>query len=97
MELHTTGMMHTGDSIVERKSQDLSGILDYAHEQRRDRNTGSSDMKYAARIPAVIIEQYMAKTGTSFQELMSGSGEKHWRAILNDPDNDLFRIWKGKV
>lgn len=97
MELQTTGLAHNGDNVVERRSQDLSGILGYTNDQRRDRNTGSSDMKYAARVPAVVIEQYLAKTGISFVELMSSAGESHWRAILNDPANDLFRIWKGKV
>lgn len=76
-----------------RNVQDVEPILnackDYAERSQ------SKDMKLAARLPLVIIEQYCALKNITFQEWQRN--KEHVRAVLNDPDLKAFRIWPGRV
>lgn len=95
MDLISTGLRMDGDDLVERRSQDVSPILDFAQRQRNAREFGSSEMKHAAKIPKAVIENYIARTGITFHEFMVN--DYHIRAMLNDPELSGFRIWKGRV
>lgn len=49
----------------------------------------SKDFKPVAEIPGVIVEQMMRDGSWN-----DPTAIKRW---LNDPQNDCFRIWRGKV
>lgn len=49
----------------------------------------SKDFKPVAEIPGVIVEQMMRDGSWN-----DPAAIKRW---LNDPQNDCFRIWRGKV
>lgn len=77
------------------QTQDCTQIAEWTKEQQAIGATGTADMKHAARIPDVILNQYMNEHGVSYQELMRDPA--HIRRIVNDPKNAAFRIWKGRV
>ncbi len=95
MDLITTGLRQEGDDLIERRSQDVSPILEFAKRQRNAGEVGSSEMKHAAKIPKAVIENYIARAGITFHEFMVN--DHHIRAMLNDPELSGFRIWKGRV
>lgn len=94
---NTTGMWMDGNNLIERKSQDVEPILEYVKDVRQSGLASRPDMKYAAKIPHAIIDQYIAAhPGVTFHDVMRSKSE-HMRAILNDPDLSGFRIWQGRV
>ncbi|MBO1748895.1 hypothetical protein [Stenotrophomonas indicatrix] len=95
MDLVTTGLVSDGADLIERRSQDVEPILEYAKRMRNQGDVGSSEMRHAAKIPKAVIENYINRTGITFHEFMVD--DKHIRAMLNDPDLSGFRIWKGRV
>lgn len=46
-----------------------------------------STNKHVARVPLTIYEQSIRENWT----------EEQWKRWLNDGDNAMFRVWKGKV
>src|SRR3546814_826260 len=88
---------HDGERIIERRTQDVEPILEHTKALRAVGATGSSEMRHAASIPYAIIENYMQRHGLTLAELQSSAGNKHWKAMLNDPDLVGFRIWQGRV
>jgi hypothetical protein len=56
---------------------------------------GSSDMRLAASVPVVLVEDYLNRHGISLGEL--GQSQEHQKRLLNDPALAHFRIWKGRV
>lgn len=95
MDLITTGLVHDGKNITERRSQDVSPILDHTTRLRNNGEVGSSEFRHAAKVPKAVIETYCTTRGITFQEFMNN--EAHIRALLNDPDLSGFRIWKGRI
>lgn len=77
------------------RTQDCTPIAEQAKALHNAGLHGSADVKHAASIPFVIVEKYCNDKGITFEEFMNG--DKHIRAVLNDPSNDMFRIWKGAV
>lgn len=77
------------------RSQDYTPIAEFTKAMHNSGNHGSSEMRHAAKIPNVVIEKYMNDHGVTFQEVMND--QRHLRAIVNDPDNKMFRIWPGRV
>jgi hypothetical protein len=75
--------------------QDLDPILARTHNLRINGDIGGSDMKHAASIPNVLIEKYCNENGITFNEWMRDPS--HIKRMLNDPQNEPFRIWKGRV
>ena len=65
---------------------------------------GSSDFCHAAKIPASIIENYVALDGEAAKTFRRAAvlatdgfaGRRHWQ-VLNDPGLSGFRVWKGRV
>lgn len=83
-----------GKTIFERV-QDCDPIMDRARALHNEGLHGTSEMKHAAKIPAVIVERYCHDKGITFSEFCGD--QAHIRAILSDPSLSAFRIWKGKV
>jgi hypothetical protein len=77
------------------RSQDVAPIADYAKGMQAAGMTGSKDMKHAAEIPMLVVENYMTRMGITFEEFCSE--QKHGKALLNDPALAAFRIWEGRV
>ena len=51
--------------------------------------TPGKDLRHVAEIPMVVVQRAMREGWFN-----DGAKIKAW---LNDPDNDVFRTWKGKV
>lgn len=83
-----------GDATF-KSSQDCTGILDHTKRLHNEGIHGSNEMRHAARIPQVVIEQYLTQNGILFSEFMSN--EVHIKRMLNDPALAGFRIWAGRV
>jgi len=84
-----------GGALVSETIQDCTPILEDAIKRHNEGLHGSSDMKHAARIPAVIVEKYCNDNGITYRDFMNG--REHIRRMLNDPSLSYFRIWKGAV
>ena len=81
--------------LILGSSQDCTAISEYAKEKHNAGEHGSSEMKYAACFPNVIIEKYCNDNGVSYAEW--AGNPVHIKRMLNDPANGSFRIWKGAV
>lgn len=81
--------------LIISQTQDCTPIAEDAKRRHNEGLHGSSEMRHAARIPNVIIEKYMNEHGVSFAEVIGN--EQHMKRILEDPDNSMFRIWKGRI
>ena len=75
--------------------QDCTGSAERAQRMHNEGVHGSSDMKLAATIPNVFIDDYCNRNNITFHEFIKN--REHIKAILNDPALAYFRIWKGKV
>jgi len=75
------------DRIVFKSEQDLESTFRSVAAKREQ--PMSSDFKPVAEIPGVIVEQMMRDGSWNDPEAI-----KRW---LNDPQNDCFRIWRGRV
>lgn len=89
------GLALEDDKIISYMHQDLDPILDDAAQLRDFGHVGGSDMKHAASIPVVLIEKYCNENSITFEEWMREP--EHIKRMLNDPQNDPFRIWKGRL
>jgi len=79
---------HEDDRMTLVTEQDLDPVLrDVAI--RRDVGKWDTDMKPVAEIPMVIVERMMRDGSWN-----DPAAIKRW---LNDPQNDCFRIWRGRV
>lgn len=67
--------------------QDVSATIE--HVKMRREQAMDKDMKPVAEIPGVIVEQMMRDGTWGDPEAL-----KRW---MNDPQNECFRIWKGRV
>lgn len=76
-------------------TQDCTPIAERAYAMHKEGMHGSNELKLAATIPNVIIEKYMNERGVSFAEVIGN--DFHMRAIVNDPDNKMFRVWPGRI
>lgn len=77
------------------RSQDCTPIAEVCKAAHNARQFGSGEMRHAARIPNVIIEQYCNDNGVLYSEVIGDP--VHMRRICNDPKNAMFRIWPGKL
>jgi hypothetical protein len=78
---------HESDRMVLVTEQDVTGIVDYCAEQAH--MPGPKDMKHVAEIPLAVVERMMQEGSWN-----DPAAIKRW---LNNPDNQAFRIWKGRV
>lgn len=75
--------------------QDCTAIAERAKSMHNSGNHGSSEMKLAATIPNVFVDDYCNRNNITFHEFLKN--EEHIKRLLNDPAIDHFRIWKGKI
>jgi hypothetical protein len=73
---------------VEVTEQNLDGIIE-AVKRKRETHVQDNEMKLAAVIPGVIVEKMMRDGSWGDPQAL-----KRW---MNDPQNECFRVWKGKV
>ena len=86
--------VHNGDATF-ASTQDCTPILEETTRLHNDGAHGSSEMKHAARIPQIMIEEYLKVHGILFSEFCAN--QEHIKRMLNDPSLSGFRIWKGRV
>jgi hypothetical protein len=79
---------HDDGRVVHVSQQEVAPIIDFARA-RQDHGKWDSEMKPVAEIPMVIVEQMMRDGSWN-----DPAAVKRW---LNDPQNDCFRIWRGRV
>jgi hypothetical protein len=84
-----------GDDLIERRSEDVTPVLENVKALRSIGEVGSSEMRHAARFPRAVVEIYMAKQGVTLHDMMTDP--KHFDSMLRDPDLSEFRVWKGRV
>lgn len=80
---------------VFKRSQDCTPIIEHCADMRAAGNVGSSEMRWAGKIPKEQVEQYMVKWGIDFHEFCGNP--IHVQRYLNDPDHKLLRIWEGRL
>lgn len=85
------------DKIIIERKQDCAPILTEIQniKQTTDGISSSGDMRFAGRIPAVLIEKYCNQKGITFADFIKD--DIHTVAIMNDPDYKALRIWEGKL
>lgn len=93
-QLDTTIKTEDGRLYVGR-SQDCTPIAEHAKALHNEGHHGSSEMRLAAEIPYIIAEKYCNERGITFHEFMNDP--KHIKAVCNNPDNKMFRIWPGQI
>lgn len=77
-------------SLTVKTSIDCTGLVENNHYLREHTSLGhggKSANRLVARIPMTIYEQ----------SIHENWDEDQWKRWLNDPDNAMFRVWKGKV
>ena len=75
------------DEIVFLTQQDVAPVIESVKRRREEHI--SADFKPVAEIPDVIVEKMMRDGSWNDPDAI-----KRW---LNDPQNECFRIWKGRV
>lgn len=73
----------------------MEPILEFCKAQHNAGFHGSSEMRHVAEVPYIVVEQYCAKNGITMHEFVCNP--QHQRRLLEDPNNSLFRIWKGRL
>ena len=94
LDLETKIHSIDGNTVFQR-TQDCTAILESCKRQQNEGVTGTSDMKLAAKLPFVVVENYCNQHGVSFADVMKQP--IHIKRMLNDPDLSGFRVWNGRV
>lgn len=102
MQEHIKGNSGLARGIVDQEgktifstTQDCTPIAEYAKAQHNEGNFGTADVKHAARIPNVIVEKYCNDNGVTFEQFMGDP--VHIKRLVEDPNNAMFRIWRGRL
>ena len=93
--MRTTGTWMDGDNLVERRSEDVEPILEHVKALRSMGEVGSSEMWHAAKFPRSVVESYMQRMGVTLHDMMTD--DRHFGAMLRDPDLAGFRVRQGRV
>lgn len=75
----------SGSVIVHTEVQ-MDAVLDSIKRDQDAIKPGSVN-KVLARVPLTVFEQSM----------LEGWDDEDWKKWLNDPDNSMFRVWRGRV
>lgn len=81
--------------LVTQRTQDCAPLAERAKALHNEGLHGSSEMRHAASIPLVFVEDYCNRNGILFSEFMSN--KEHIKRLVNDPALAHFRIWKGRI
>lgn len=91
-----TRMLEGADhSYAIQRTQDVEPIVNYTREMQAVGAGNAADLKHAAEIPMIFVEQYLSRTGISFADFCAAPD--HIRSVVNDPALAAFRVWKGRV
>jgi len=91
----TTKIALQDGNLITGTEQDCTPFVEDVHNRVVAEATGTKDVKHAARLPNVLIEQYCNTHGIGFDEFMQNP--VHARVMCNDPALASFRIWFGRV
>lgn len=94
LDLQTSITVDDGTMTIKR-TQDCTAIAEMAKARQNNGEHGSKDMKLAASIPFVFIEDYCTRNEITFAECIRN--KEHMRRIVNDPALKHFRIWPGRI
>ena len=89
------GLTLEDDKIVSYVQQDVAPVIEQTALLRDIGHVGGSDMKHCATLPLVLIEAYCNDHGITYQEWVQNP--VHIKAMLNNPANEPFRVWKGRI
>jgi hypothetical protein len=90
-----TWMAEEDGKTIFRRTQDCTPIVEQCAQMRAVGNVGSSEMRWAGRIPAEQVEEYCNTHGITFREFCGN--EEHVKRYMNNPDHKLLRIWTGRL
>lgn len=79
---------HDDDHFYSVSEQDVAPVIDQV-KMYQDDEGASANMRHVAEIPMIIVQKMMADGSWGDPAAM--------KKFLNDPDNDCFRVWRGKV
>lgn len=82
-------------NLVTGTVQDCTPIAEYAKARHNEGLTGSSDMRLAASVPFVVIEDYLNRNNITLDQFTKD--QSHIKRLLSDPALEHFRIWKGRL
>lgn len=83
-------------SVVLQSTTDVTRSVEAAKERHNLglHTTGMGD-KHAASIPVPVLDMWARQRGKTFGDVMRD--ERLMRAFLQDPDQSVWRIWKGQI
>ena len=87
---------HGDGSTTIQKVDDVTDAVERAKALHNQgvHTTGMGD-KHAASIPIPVLTEWAAKRGKTFADCMQD--DALLKQFLQDPDNRVFRIWKGAL
>ncbi|WP_272970446.1 hypothetical protein [Comamonas terrigena] len=87
---------HGDGSTTIQKVDDVSDAVERAKAlHNQGAHTTATGDKHAASIPIPVLTEWAAKRGKTFADCMQD--EALLKQFLQDPDNQVFRIWKGAL
>lgn len=88
--------IHTdGEKMVIQNTQDATPYFERNQALHNEGLTGSSEWKHAATIPDIVAYDYMIDNGITYQEFINNPS--HIKRLLNDPEYNKTRVWKGRI
>ena len=91
----TTVALQDGN-LITGTTQDCAPIAERAKELHRSGYIGpSKDMRLAASVPYVLVEEYLNKNGITMREFTQS--DEHKSRFLNNPEISHFRVWGGRI
>src|SRR5690349_18336975 len=90
-----TWMAEEDGKTIFKRSQDCTPIVEQCKEMQAIGAVGSSEMRWAGRIPKAEVEKYLNDNGIDFAEFCQNP--VHVKRYLNNPDHSLLRIWTGRL
>lgn len=73
--------------------EDLDTLI--THNRERSEQGHSDDWKLAASVDGTVIMDWCNKRGVTWAQFMQDSALQ--TRFLDDPDNGVFRVWRGKI
>lgn len=91
----TTVVALEDGNLITGTISDATPALEHAKALHNAGMFGSSDMKHAGHLDAVIVEAYLNLNKITYHEFCGS--QEHMARLLNNRDFYDFRVWKGRV
>lgn len=87
---------HSNGDVTIQTVADVTKAVNHAKELHNTgkTTTGMGD-KHVASIPIPVLTDWAQKRGKTFSDMMQD--QNLMKQFLEDPDNSVFRIWKGAL